>query len=82
MTNEKVTVAGQEYEVEERVYSEYVGDYVPLINLHWITDEEWQLHALQDRLSEPEKYAALGEDVPAHIKKLRAWLDERGIEHE
>lgn len=45
--------------------------------------EDWQRMCLADRLRNPGKYRVfLGEDVETAIAQIRAWLDERRIQHE
>lgn len=51
------------------------GKLVPVLNLRMMTDYEWQLAALKDRLERPAVYEALGEDVEASIAKLTTWLN-------
>lgn len=52
------------------------GTKVPVIDLNQMSDYQWQLGCLNDRLEHPEKYAAIGEDVEKAVARLRAWLKE------
>ena len=48
-----------------------------------MSEEDWQRMCLTDRLRNPGKYRVfLGENVDAVIAHLRAWLDERGVDHD
>lgn len=46
---------------------------VPLVDLHLMTDYEWQRRALDDRIRHPEKYSDT-EDVAATVQRLTEWL--------
>ena len=48
---------------------------VPVIQVNQITDYEWQEQCYKDRLENPSKYRALGEDVDAVLEALKYWLD-------
>lgn len=48
---------------------------IPVLNIKQMSDYDWQLNCLKDRLEHPEKYADF-EDVDETVKKLRKWLDE------
>lgn len=49
---------------------------VPIVDIPQISDYEWQLNCLNDRLQHPEKYEDI-ENVEETIAKLRKWLAER-----
>lgn len=49
---------------------------VPIVDIPQISDYEWQLNCLNDRLQHPEKYEDF-ENVEETIAKLRKWLAER-----
>lgn len=51
---------------------EVVGT-IPTVDIPQVSDYEWQLDCLNDRLQHPEKYAPF-EDVEEHIAQLRQWL--------
>lgn len=48
---------------------------IPVLNLKQISDYQWQLNCLNDRLEHPEKYAD-SENVEETISHLRKWLEE------
>lgn len=50
---------------------------VPIVDIPQISDYQWQLDCLNDRLQHPEKYEDI-ENVEETIAKLRKWLAERG----
>lgn len=49
---------------------------LPLVDVPMMSGYKWQLRALEDRLENPEKYQAVGEDVEEAIAQLREWLEE------
>lgn len=49
---------------------------VPIVDIPQISDYQWQLDCLNDRLQHPEKYEDF-ENVEETIAKLRKWLAER-----
>lgn len=55
---------------------EPTGEVVPLVDIPQMSDYEYQLMALNDRLERPEYYER-SENVPETIEKLKAWLSER-----
>ena len=71
--------AGETYEINGQRFP--VGGYVetagygkiPLLDLHFITDYEWQRRCLDDRIKHPEKYSDT-EDVAATVQRLTEWL--------
>lgn len=72
---ETMEILGRDYPIIKHV------DNVPVVDLPQMSDYKWQLQALQDRLSNPEKYrTALGEDVEATIAYLRQWLADYRLE--
>lgn len=48
---------------------------VPRLNIKQMSDYQWQLNCLNDRLEHPEKYAPF-ENVQERIEHLRKWLAE------
>ena len=54
----------------------YCGDLLPVVNFSMASDYNLQYAALQDRISNPDKYRDCGEDVDATIARLKAWLAE------
>lgn len=48
---------------------------IPVLNIKQMSDYQWQLNCLNDRLEHPEKYAD-SENVEETIKHLRKWLEE------
>lgn len=49
---------------------------LPLVAVPMMSDYKWQLKALEDRLVDPEKYRAIGENVEEATAQLREWLEE------
>lgn len=49
---------------------------LPLVDVPMMSDYKWQLKALEDRLENPEKYRAIGENVEEAIAQLREWLEK------
>lgn len=68
------TVAGKEFPIIG--YTDFKGKAVPLVDIPMMSDYKWQYNCLMDRIEDPEKYAATGEDVMAKIEHLKKWLVE------
>lgn len=72
-------VGGKEWEVERytkvKIAETNEQFYVPIVNIPMMSDYQWQLNCLNDRLEHPEKYEA-DEDVPKTIAKIKQWLSE------
>lgn len=68
------TVAGMEFSVTG--YAKLNGNLTPVIDFPQMSDYKWQYNCLMDRIENPEKYAATGEDVMAKIEHLKMWLIE------
>ena len=51
------------------------SQFIPLLNIPFMSDYNWQLNCLKDRLEHPEKYEKT-EDVTAAINRLKNWLAE------
>ncbi len=69
---------GKEWEVEGYIknnISDSDAQFIPLLNIPFMSDYKWQLNCLKDRLENPEKYEAI-ENVPATIERLKQWLVE------
>ena len=65
------------YTVPVKCYTEASdGKLIPVLGMRMMSDNDWQLKALNDRLERREVYEALGEDVDSTIAKLRAWFLE------
>lgn len=77
---QKYELAGKEYEITgyKNVIDENknIVGRVPIVDIPQISDYEWQLNCLNDRLQHPEKYEDI-ENVEETIAKLRKWLAER-----
>lgn len=78
---------GEEVEVTSGVFLP-VKEYIvlpsfeqPLPVIETVSDYEWQLKCLKDRLENPEKYFENGEDVNAVIKKLQKWFENNKKEN-
>ncbi len=69
----EMEVGGRKYPVEAFLETEG-GGLIPLLDIPMMSDFTWQLGALLDREKDPEKYEAMGEDVPAVKARIRAWL--------
>lgn len=52
---------------------------IPVLNLKQMSDYQWQLNCLNDRLEHPEKYAD-SENVEETIEHLHKWLAEHQVE--
>ena len=71
-------VGGKEWEVEGYIKADNSApnsQFIPLVNIPFMSDYKWQLNCLKDRLKNPEKYEAF-ENVPATIERLKKWLAE------
>lgn len=44
------------------------------MGVRFMSDYEWQLHALNDRLMNRQKYVDAGENVDAVVDKIQRWL--------
>ena len=73
------TVGLKEYPIIESLEGPS-GEHVPVVDVPLMSDIKWQRMALEERLRHPELYALLGEDVPATVQQLRAWLRENDPE--
>lgn len=77
---QKYELAGKEYEITG--YKSVVdedGNFfgkVPIVDIPQMSDYQWQLDCLNDRLQNPEKYEKF-ENVEETIAKLRKWFKER-----
>ena len=74
---ETYSVGGREFPVvgHAKVMNrnrEVVGT-IPIVDIPQVSDYQWQLDCLNDRLEHPEKYESF-EDVEEHIAQLRQWL--------
>ena len=74
---ETYSVGGREYPVvgHAKVIDqnrEVVGT-IPIVDIPQVSDYQWQLDCLNDRLQHPEKYEPF-EDVEEHIAQLQQWL--------
>ena len=74
---ETYSVGGREFPVvgHAKVMNrnrEVVGT-IPIVDIPQVSDYQWQLDCLNDRLQHPEKYEPF-EDVEEHIAQLRQWL--------
>ncbi len=69
----EMEVGGRKHPVEAFIETEN-GGLIPLLDIPMMSDFTWQLGALLDREKDPEKYEAMGEDVPAVKARIRAWL--------
>lgn len=67
-------INGTEYPVKN--YVKTVFGCFPEVELKMMSDYKWQLMCLNDRLENPDKYRAQGENVEEHIEKLQKWLAE------
>lgn len=74
---ETYSVGGREYPVVGHAkvidQNREVAGTIPIVDIPQVSDYQWQLNSLNDRLQHPEKYA-LFEDVEEHIAQLRQWL--------
>lgn len=61
---------------EERRKKKKPSVSVPRLNMKTMSDFKWQYLALIDRLSSPEKYKEVDNDVNETIDRLKAWLCE------
>ena len=61
---------------EERRKKKKPSVSVPRLNIKTMSDFKWQYLALIDRLSSPEKYKEVDNDVNETIDRLKAWLCE------
>lgn len=75
--NETMKVGSREFPVTDYVWSRTYG-YVPRVDLPMISDQRWQVMALEDRLAHREKYED-SEDVDSVIADLRKWLAEHAL---
>lgn len=48
---------------------------IPIVDIPQVSDYQWQLDCLNDRLEHPEKYSAF-ECVEERIAYLRKWLED------
>ena len=53
---------------------------MPIVNIPMMSDYEWQLECLNDRLEHPEKYAD-SENVPQVIEQLKHWFLDYEEQH-
>lgn len=60
---------------------EVIQDAIPVLDIPQVSDYQWQLNCLNDRLEHPEKYAAF-ENVEERIAYLRKWLKEHEYKKE
>lgn len=70
-------ISGQVYPILAGVWSKTAGEYVPLVDLPVISDFQWQVKALEHRLTHRENYEGR-EDVDGVIAYLRKWLVDHG----
>lgn len=71
---ETVKISGRDFPVLGHVTVKHIGT-VPLVDLPMMSNYEWQMRNLQDRLEHPEVYREiLVEDVEAVCAGLREWL--------
>ena len=70
----------EKYPVIGWTQSKVAGGPVPVLDIPMQTDVDWQRDCLRSRQENPEAYAALGEDVPAVIARIKVWLKEHGEE--
>lgn len=71
-------VGDKEFKVECYIKTEETApdsQFIPLLDIPFMSDYKWQLNCLKDRLEHPEKYEKT-EDVAAAIKRLENWLAE------
>lgn len=78
----KKKVGSREYPVMGYVKSPTYG-ILQVVDIPMMSDYKWQLTALQSRLMNPKVHEEdLGENVPAVIARLKAWLLEHGATEE
>ena len=68
------TAAGKEFPIKGAI--KYGGDYVPLVDIHMMSDYRWQLNCLESRLRDPERYRGTDANVNATILRLIDWLHD------
>lgn len=79
-------IAGKEYPIIgyttlKNGNGEVIQDAIPVLDIPQVSDYQWQLDCLNDRLEHPEKYAAF-ENVEERIAYLRKWLKEHEYKKE
>lgn len=76
---ETYEINGKEYPIAGYVETanEDTGEssYIPVVDIPMMSDYNWQLLALNDRLSHPERYEAT-ENVKETVERLYGWLRE------
>lgn len=78
---EKISLGdGIEIPIEGTINIKGIGE-VPILDVRMLTDYEWQLSALHDRLEHPERYSRY-EDVAQTVAKLKDWLRQHAQEAE
>ena len=70
---ETMNIGGREYPVVGFVEDKRFGK-LPLVDIPMMSDYQWHLRCLENRLENPEVYRQSGEDVEATIAKLRETL--------
>lgn len=77
-------INGKEYEIiGQAAIKADNGDitgYVPIVDIPMISDYEWQLNCLNNRLKHPENYSN-SENVPQVIEQLKQWLFDYEEKH-
>ena len=75
--SETVKIGSREYPITGYVWSRTYG-HVPRVDLPMMSDQRWQVVALEDRLAHREKYED-SEEVDSVIADLRKWLAEHAL---
>lgn len=70
-----MNIGGQSCPVIGQITTKEFGT-LPLVAVPMMPDYKWQQKALEDRLEDPEKYRAIGENVEEATAQLREWLEE------
>lgn len=69
-------IGGRCFPITSYAVRESTGEVVPLVDIPMMSDYQWHLRGLRDRLEHPERYRAIGEDVEEVVAQLQEWLEE------
>lgn len=72
--NRTFNLNGREIPIVGMIETEQFG-LLPVLDLPQMSDYQWQLNCLNDRLEHPDEYEGR-ENVPEVVAKLRKWLEE------
>ena len=65
-------IAGRSYPVKGK--AKYGDTYLPIVDIHLMSDYRWQLDCLKGRLKNPGLYRSVDPDVNERILQLIKWL--------